>query len=698
VNASLTACRLTPLTQVEKGFQHGLAFCALVNGVRPGLIDISQIGEENSSLLMKTAFDTAESQLDIPSLLQVEDCPYDEYSLHLYLSYFYNKFSQEEIAPIPVQEDPIVVELRAQIAQLQSRIQENENEATRLHETIASLEEQNQDLKRQIDEDAKAHQLEQIIHSKDEEIKELQTKLEEANNKMAEVVMKAADDLEQLKEAQEDLQKQLAKTMEEKSGVEKKVRELTLKLPFFLRSSQSSMQPPKGQVTLVFTDVQSSTLQWEQRPDAMAASLSLHNKLMRDLIEEFRGYEVKTEGDAFMIAFSSAKDAIQWCLETQQRLLQVEWPLEIYEGADACVETIDNVEIYRGLRVRMGVHTGHPKAEPDPVTSRMDYFGPMVNRAARVEGTAHGGQIVMSAEVFAETKEQIENGTMKAEVMDMGTHRLKGLQSDTHLYQILPSALVLRTFPSYGAKPDEPEETAPKSLETEIDQLVKENDELRTKIEQLETDAQEAIDKAQELSKQLDEIAADLPPSLAKDFMNATNKIKELMRSQALVSASLTDARNQTGENTAELKELHKQLDESRNRIDALEKVLTEKDIFLDEIQKRTTLSGFLSSKLNAPFGFRGKKKSPAPLDDTPVLRLARSGTDQSQETKSAEETSGETEISESVSQDSKKKKSFLKKKEKRSSYRSTPPKKGHRRSQSTSLEREDKDEIVPSD
>ena len=61
----------------------------------------------------------------------------------------------------------------------------------------------------------------------------------------------------------------------------------------------------------------------------------------------------------------------------------MEWPLEIYEGADACVETIDNVEIYRGLRVRMGVHTGHPKAEPDPVTSRMDYFGPMVNRAAR---------------------------------------------------------------------------------------------------------------------------------------------------------------------------------------------------------------------------------------------------------------------------------------------------------------------------
>lgn len=156
-------------------------------------------------------------------------------------------------------------------------------------------------MKRQIEEDVRANQLQQVIHTKDEEIKALETKLEEANNKMAEVVMKATEDLEQLLEAQEDLQKQLSNTMEEKSGVEKKVRELTLKLPFFLRSSRNNVQPPKGQVTLVFTDVQSSTLQWEHRPDAMAASLSLHNKLMRELIESYHGYEVKTEGDAFMV-------------------------------------------------------------------------------------------------------------------------------------------------------------------------------------------------------------------------------------------------------------------------------------------------------------------------------------------------------------------------------------------------------------
>ena len=83
------------------------------------------------------------------------------------------------------------------------------------------------------------------------------------------------------------------------------------------------------------------------------------------------------------IAFSSAVNAVKWCLETQQELLKQDWPEKIYEGEDSAIEEVDGQEIYRGLRVRMGVHTGEPTAERDPVTGRMDYFGPMVNRSAR---------------------------------------------------------------------------------------------------------------------------------------------------------------------------------------------------------------------------------------------------------------------------------------------------------------------------
>ena len=113
--------------------------------------------------------------------------------------------------------------------------------------------------------------------------------------------MKAETELNALLEEQEALEKELETTKKENEIVEKKVKELTLKMPFFLRNEQSSIPPPEGEVTLVFTDVQSSTLQWEHRPEAMAASLVIHNQIMRKLITKHKGYEVKTEGDAFMV-------------------------------------------------------------------------------------------------------------------------------------------------------------------------------------------------------------------------------------------------------------------------------------------------------------------------------------------------------------------------------------------------------------
>ncbi|CAG8449863.1 13101_t:CDS:10 [Dentiscutata heterogama] len=164
---------------------------------------------------------------------------------------------------------------------------------------------------------------------------------------------------------------------------------------------EAEISPPTGQVALVFTDIKNSTFLWETIPNAMRSAIKSHNDVMRRLLRNIGGYEVKTEGDAFMVSFPTVASALLWCLTVQIELLKVDWPQEIIESEDGkeVFGGHDNELIYKGLSVRMGIHCGSPDFETDIVTKRMDYFGPVVNRAARICSAADGGQICVSSEV-----------------------------------------------------------------------------------------------------------------------------------------------------------------------------------------------------------------------------------------------------------------------------------------------------------
>ena len=208
-----------------------------------------------------------------------------------------------------------------------------------------------------------------------------------------------------------------------------------------LPSAAMAGQAPTGLVSLVFTDVQGSTLLWERVPDAMRDALEDHNRVLREAIAKNSGYEVKTEGDAFMAAFASPVDAVRFCLDAQTSLMDVAWPEAIFAQDSAAV-----APQRRGLRVRMGVHAGEPDCRIDPTTGRMDYFGPVVNRAARVSAATHGGQIVVTKDVWDPIEPKL--AALGAPVVaSLGEHRLKDIESANQLWQILPAALAARTFP-----------------------------------------------------------------------------------------------------------------------------------------------------------------------------------------------------------------------------------------------------------
>ncbi|KAK5275290.1 hypothetical protein LTR40_013282, partial [Exophiala xenobiotica] len=168
-------------------------------------------------------------------------------------------------------------------------------------------------------------------------------------------------------------------------------------------------QPPIGEVAIVFTDIKNSTALWEVLPVPMRSAIMMHNELMRRQLRIIGGYEVKTEGDAFMVSFPTVTSALLWSFSCQSHLLELPWPQEILETVH-CQEKLDSDQnvIYRGLSVRMGIHWGQPVCDLDPITRRMDYFGPMVNKAARVSAVADGGQIAVSSDFITEVQRTLE--------------------------------------------------------------------------------------------------------------------------------------------------------------------------------------------------------------------------------------------------------------------------------------------------
>ncbi len=161
------------------------------------------------------------------------------------------------------------------------------------------------------------------------------------------------------------------------------------------------MPPPEGEVTIVFSDITRAASLWEFNPLAMKDATLLHNTLLRALLKKHQGYEVlfirdRNSGEgSFCMAFQETVHALQWCEEVQQELVKAEWPEALLEHPGAAEEwgDTDDRVVFKGLRVRMGVHVGRPRLIRDPMSRKIEYMGPCVNIAARITAMTHGGQV-----------------------------------------------------------------------------------------------------------------------------------------------------------------------------------------------------------------------------------------------------------------------------------------------------------------
>jgi class 3 adenylate cyclase len=130
---------------------------------------------------------------------------------------------------------------------------------------------------------------------------------------------------------------------------------------------------PTGTITFLFTDVQDSTRTWERCPQIMKSAMARHDEMLEVAIANFDGQIVKKRGDGYHAVFNTPINALRATIEAQRSLQSEPWDEEI-----------------GSIYVRMSLHTAATEERQG------DYYGSQVNRAARLEAVAHGGQILIS--------------------------------------------------------------------------------------------------------------------------------------------------------------------------------------------------------------------------------------------------------------------------------------------------------------
>ena len=157
---------------------------------------------------------------------------------------------------------------------------------------------------------------------------------------------------------------------------------------------------PSGVVTFLFTDIEGSTRRWEADPESMRAALSDHDEVLRSAIEEHGGWLFKHTGDGVCAVFTSPRAAVDAAVAAQQAL---------------------------ELPVRMGISTGEAELRGS------DYFGAVLNRAARVMAAGHGGQILLDGSTA---------GLLRGvDLLDLGSRRLRDIAQPVQVFQVRAAGL-----------------------------------------------------------------------------------------------------------------------------------------------------------------------------------------------------------------------------------------------------------------
>lgn len=184
---------------------------------------------------------------------------------------------------------------------------------------------------------------------------------------------------------------------------------------------------PRGAVTLVLTEVEDSIRRWEADPAGMPAAVARLDAIVHRVLAARRGFLVKPrgEGDSHFTVFADPADAVEAAAEL----------IAATEG--------DTQLAASGVRIRAAVHTGEMELRDG------DYYGPDVNRCARLRAIARGGQVLVSGAAGEAARPRITGVSLR----DLGRHYLKDLARPEQVFQIVGPLLPDDFAPLVSAPP-----------------------------------------------------------------------------------------------------------------------------------------------------------------------------------------------------------------------------------------------------
>ncbi|GMF39036.1 unnamed protein product [Phytophthora fragariaefolia] len=209
---------------------------------------------------------------------------------------------------------------------------------------------------------------------------------------------------------------------------------------------------PLQDPVFVVTDIESSSALWAVGDGRiMQRATQIHDDILRKTLSSYRGYEITTAGDSFQLAFHTVREAVMYCLDVQMQLLTTSWPKELHALVPATRKIRSGTRlIFRGLRVRMGVHDadstdGSLVLNTHAVTGKMTYTGASMEIANEICDLGEGGQILVTKRVAQWLDENKWLFTPHPFVIHpLCDHAIPHVKAHLELYQVLPEHVAKR--------------------------------------------------------------------------------------------------------------------------------------------------------------------------------------------------------------------------------------------------------------